>query len=122
MRSRSELTNPPSGIDYYTFDITGVLDPAPFPVPLLQTTIDDVFLDGNLGVWHAVGTIKNNSSTTYDPVWDCTAWYNAAGDVIRMHVGNTSPSSLGPGQTGTFDAFAIGVTSEVDSVVVIASD
>ncbi len=115
------LLNPPLGIDHYTYQVTGFFDPAPFPLPLgLQTSITNRYLDGS-GIWHTVGTIKNNSATTtFSSVRACGAYYNASGDVIRTHGPNTSPSTLAPGQSGSFDVIAIGVAAEATNVEVIA--
>lgn len=115
------LQNPPPGIDHYTYQVTSFYDPAPLPLPLgLQTSITNTYLDG-FGIWHTVGTIKNNSlSTTFTSVRACGAYYNASGDVIRIDPPITTPSTLAPGQSGTFDVIAVGVSLAVTNVVVIA--
>jgi len=99
------LVGPPAGIDHVTVAVTHWYDPPLlFPPPVgLQPTVTNTYTD-IIGYLHLVGTVKNNSSNTYDFVQPCTAFYNSAGDVVRTDFTYTSPSTLAPGQTGTFDS------------------
>jgi hypothetical protein len=102
------VLDPPPGVDHVGVSVTDYFEPPFFtidpPVVGLDATITNVYTD-SIGFRHAVGTVTNNSAYTYDFVQPCVAFYDAAGNVVRTDFTFTSPSTLAPGQTGTFDAF-----------------
>jgi len=49
--------------------------------------------------------VTNASSNTYDFVQVCSAFYNAAGDVVDTDFDYADPDTLGPGASGSFDTY-----------------
>jgi hypothetical protein len=99
------LLSPPSGIDHVTVGVTDYYSPPlSYAVPPgLSVTADNSYYD-IVDVLHLVGTVTNHSSNTYDFVKACYATYNSSGSVVTTGSWYTSPSTLGPNQTGTYDA------------------
>lgn len=101
------LFGPPPGVDHVQVSVTDYIEPPFFfidpPVVGLNVAITNVYTDV-IDYRHVVGTVTNNSSSTYDFVQPCVAFYNAAGNVVRTTFTYASPDTLVPGQTGTFDA------------------
>ncbi len=48
------------------------------------------------------GTVRNSGSTTVTSVAASRTWYGPRGQVLDRGVATVSPSTLGPGKTGTF--------------------
>jgi hypothetical protein len=106
-----------NGIDHVQVGVTDYISP-PFLVvdPAVQSltpTVTNVYTD-TLDFRHAVGTVTNNSTHTYEFVQPCTAFYDSAGNVVRTDFTFAEPDTLGPGQVGTFDSF---VDSEGKGIV-----
>lgn len=98
------LFSPPPSIDHVTVAVTKFFDPPFVPAPVgLQGEVTGLSMD-TIGLLHATGSVTNNSGTTYKMVKTCLAFYDQSGNVFRSKFSYTSPSVLGPGQTGTFDA------------------
>jgi hypothetical protein len=97
------LTSPPPGIDHVTVQVTDYVDP-PYDPPVvgLQSSISNTYIDG-IQYYHAVGSVMNSSATTYEFVQPYVGFYDSTGDVVRAFFGFTSPSTLAPGQSGTFN-------------------
>ncbi|MGH2634196.1 MAG: FxLYD domain-containing protein [Tepidiformaceae bacterium] len=97
---------PPAGIARYTLQVTDYTSP-PFgsdaPTSGLAASITNTYVD-SINFVHFVGTVTNNSARSYDFVNPIIAFYDGAGTVIRIEDAFTSPSTLGPGQTGSFEA------------------
>lgn len=99
------LLSPPAGISRVEVRVTDYFDP-PFlqPVYGLSVTVTNTYFD-IIGVYHIVGTVRNNSTTTWTFVEPLIALYGADGRVVRTDFTFTKPSTLAPGESGTFDAF-----------------
>ncbi len=100
------VSTAPHGVDHVTVSVTDYTDP-PFDKPVvgLRATITNVYTD-SIGFRHVVGTVANSSSFTYDYVQPYVALYAASGDVVSVAFAFTQPTTLRPGQTGTFDVSA----------------
>lgn len=101
---------PPPGVAEIQVRITDyIVDSHVIDPPLAGISVDETYTYIDLtGYLHLVGTVTNNSNNTYDHVAPCTAFYNASGNVVRTHFLYTSPRTLAPGQSGTFDSFVNG--------------
>jgi hypothetical protein len=96
------IFDPPPGLDHIDLSVTG-LTKEPFlffdpPVVGLDSAVTNTFTD-SIDFRHAVGTVTNNSSFTYEFINVCAAF-----------------DTLAPGAVGSFDAFAdtsgVDITSE----------
>jgi hypothetical protein len=109
------LISPPVGIDHVQIAVTNYFLPplaAAVPVGLttsgLSTNVDFI------NYLHVTGNVTNLSANTYDFVQPCVAFYDSSGQVIRTDFTYTSPDTLGPSQTGSFDSsvdYAPSITS-----------
>ncbi|HSP55952.1 MAG TPA: FxLYD domain-containing protein [Dehalococcoidia bacterium] len=100
------LFSPPVGIDHVTVGVTDYFTP-PFyvihyPPVNLNPTVTNTYIDA-INYLHLVGNVQNSSSNTYDFVEVCAAFYDSQGNVVDTNFDYTSPDTLGPGATGTFD-------------------
>jgi hypothetical protein len=97
---------PPAGIARYSLQVTDYESP-PFdgdaPVTGLDAMVTNTFTD-SIDFLHIVGTVTNNSGTSYDFVQPIFAFYDASGAVVRVEDTFTRPTTLGPGQQGSFEA------------------
>jgi hypothetical protein len=97
--------SPPPGVSRVVVRVTDYTEPAYDPPAAgLVATITNSYTDV-IGALHVVGTVTNSSSTTYDYVEPIVGFYDASGRLLREDFTFTSPSTLGPGQSGTFDSF-----------------
>ncbi len=120
------IFDPPPGVDHLVLRVTDFLEP-PFlfadpPVVGLDATVTNLYTD-IIDYRHVVGVVTNNSANNYQYVGVCVASYDQAGNVVRTGATSTLPDTLGPGQTGTFEALvdAAGVTIVSDRLWVDAS-
>ncbi len=113
------LVSPPAGVDHINIQVTNYYSPPLlYQVPPgLSINITNTYTD-IINYVHVVGSVNNNSSNTYDFVKVCSAFYNAAGDVVRTNFTYTSPSTLGPSGSGTYDSSVSGDGAGIDSVKV----
>ncbi|MBI5947669.1 MAG: hypothetical protein HY875_06000 [Chloroflexi bacterium] len=98
-------TNPWAGIHHVTVGVTSYTDPASAsypPVTGLVANVTNQYTD-SIGWLHLVGTVTNTSGNTYKWVQPYAGFYNSAGDVVRAFFDYTDPTTLAPGQSGTFD-------------------
>ena len=97
------LLDPPPGIARYTLRVTDYYSP-PFSDPIfgLHASVSNIYTSST-GSLHMVGIVTNNSGVTYQYVEPLVALYDAQGNVVRVDFTFTSPDTLGPGQSGTFD-------------------
>jgi len=116
---------PPAGITSYTVQVTDYTSP-PYgsdgPTSGLVATVTNTFTD-SINFVHLVGTVTNTTSRSYDFVKPIIAFYDASGTVIRTEDAFTNPTTLAPGQTGTFEVLldADGVSSASRRIWVDAS-
>ncbi len=96
-------TSPWAGVHHITVGVTSYADPAyDEPIIGLVANVTNQYTD-SIGWLHLVGTVTNTSGNTYTYVQPYAGFYNGAGDVARAFFDSTDPSTLGPGQSGTFD-------------------
>ena len=96
---------PPAGITSYTLQVTDYTSPpygSDAPTSGLVATVTNTFTD-SINFLHLVGTVTNTTSRSYDFVNPIIAFYDASGTVIRTEDSFTKPTTLAPGQTGTFE-------------------
>lgn len=101
------LLDYPDGIASVTVQVTDY-DLADFyPVVTgLNLQVTNTYLT-DWGSMHIVGTVTNNSGTIWDYVQPIVAFYDDAGRVIETDFTFTSPTTIPPGQTATFDLLII---------------
>lgn len=102
------LADPPAGIDAVTVEVTDYSGPPLlFPPPEgLEINVTDAYTD-MLGDFHVVGEVENNSGKTYRSVKVCSAFYNAAGNVVDTDFDYADPDTLGPGASGAFNTWVV---------------
>ena len=112
------IFDPPQGIDHIELSVTDFAEPPFFfldpPVVGMDTSVTNVFTD-TIDYRHVVGTVTNNSSFTYDFINVCTAHYDNSGKVVRTGLDFLRPDTLGPGQSGKFNASADSVGAGIVS-------
>jgi hypothetical protein len=88
------------------YETSGLTAPATGFVVTIGTKTSD-----QLGGLEIEGTVKNNSSTSYQNVIVAIALYDATGNVARVETAISSPFDLGPGQSGTWTVYFFSVPS-----------
>lgn len=98
------LYSPPAGVTSVTVQVTDYDTPATFyDLPSgLTLKVTNSYVDA-IGVVHFVGTVKNESGVAWDFVEPVIALYDEHGAMVRTSRTYTSPRTLGPGQSATFD-------------------
>lgn len=97
-------TNPPPGVEHVSLFLVYIWPPTGQPPPTeLAATITSRTLSA-IGVLHIRGTVENTSSSeTWRHVLPVTALYDTAGNMLLVEPQYLLPTSLGPGESGTFD-------------------
>ncbi len=112
------MFDPPPGIDHIELVVTDFAEPPFFildpPVVGMEASVTNVFTD-SIDFRHVVGTVTNNSSSTYDFINVCSAHYDSAGNVVRTGLDFLRPDALAPGQAGKFNAFTDSLGAGIDS-------
>jgi hypothetical protein len=97
------LSSPPAGITSFTVTVTDAVIPSSRPATDgLVATLTSAFTSPN-GALRLTGTVRNDGTREWRSVRPVVALYNAAG--LVLFVGSTAalPSTLAPGQSGTFE-------------------
>ncbi len=96
------LIDPPPGISHVDVAVTDYSPARRSPVTGLEVTITNIYRSIT-GTVHVVGTVRNTTATNYTYVEILGAFVDSAGTVIRTDFTFSQPSTLTPGQQGTFD-------------------
>ena len=97
------LFDPPEGIESVGIVVTDYSTNLYFPVVSGLTLEVTNTYTTSIDTLHIVGTVKNNSGTTWDYVQPIVALYDETGRVIKTDFTFTEPGTLAPGASGTFD-------------------
>lgn len=93
--------DPPPGIVRYTLQVEGE---GAREAPPLGLEISGVTSNvSEIGTFHVLGLVTNNSDLTYEYVKICGALYDDTGNVIRADFTYTQVDTLAPGQSSSFD-------------------
>ncbi|QFG02760.1 hypothetical protein [Tepidiforma bonchosmolovskayae] len=109
------LLNPPPGIVSVEALISDYDIASRPPITGLNATVTNVYRD-SIGVLHVVGTVRNNSPVTYKFVEVYGAYVNSAGLVVRVDFDFATPSTLAPGQQGTFEMLFFSAPAGMESM------
>ncbi len=109
------LLNPPPGIVSVEALISDYDIASRPPITGLNATVTNVYRD-SIGVLHVVGTVRNDSPVTYRFVEVYGAYVNSAGLVVRVDFDFASPSTLAPGQQGTFEMLFLSAPAGMESM------
>lgn len=109
------LIDPPQGIADVEVQVTDY-DSTPYrpPVSGLAVQVTNIYRS-SIGTVHVVGTVKNNSATSYTYVQPIAAFVGSDGYVIRTDYTFSSPDDLGPGASGTYDMLFIDAPAGMES-------
>ncbi len=95
------VLDPPPGIARYSLQVQGEPSAEPPPSGLQISGVTTNVSE--LGSYHVIGLVTNNSGVTYEFVKICGALYNGGGDVVRAGFTYSELDTLGPGQSSSFD-------------------
>ncbi|WBL37019.1 FxLYD domain-containing protein [Tepidiforma flava] len=97
------LLNPPPGVASVEAVLGTYSVSSRPPITGLTPTVTNIYRSSSIAL-RVVGTVRNDSSATYQFTRVIAAYVDSAGYVIRIETDYLEPSTLAPGQQGTFEA------------------
>lgn len=98
------IVSPPAAIANYTIAVSAVTDPAILPVVEgLTATVGNTRTEGAFRF--VTGTVRNDSTFTWQSVTVLVAYYDASGRVVRTDLTFPALETLPPGQQSAYESF-----------------